>query len=61
MQRRSDGGVRDIARAIERQITDGLLEARGRGATSVRLAAAGGTAVRVEAVKAETAMEMANR
>lgn len=47
MQRRADGGVRDIARAIERQITDGLLEARENGARSVRLFAQG-EKVRVE-------------
>jgi ATP-dependent Clp protease ATP-binding subunit ClpA len=31
------GGVRDIAREIERQVTDGLIEARAQGATRVRL------------------------
>ena len=31
------GGVRDIAREIERQVTDGLIEARSQGATRVRL------------------------
>jgi ATP-dependent Clp protease ATP-binding subunit ClpA len=31
------GGVRDIAREIERQVTDGLIEARSNGATRVRL------------------------
>jgi ATP-dependent Clp protease ATP-binding subunit ClpA len=31
------GGVRDIAREIERQVTDGLIEARSQGATQVRL------------------------
>jgi ATP-dependent Clp protease ATP-binding subunit ClpA len=31
------GGVRDIAREIERQVTDGLIEARSHGATRVRL------------------------
>jgi len=36
MQKRSDGGVRDIARAIERQVTDGLLE-RGKKAQELRL------------------------
>ncbi|MBF9234797.1 AAA family ATPase [Microvirga alba] len=35
---RIDGGVRDIARAIEQQLTDGLLDARSAGAQSVRLA-----------------------
>jgi len=47
MQKRSDGGVRDIARAIERQVTDGLLDAREKGAKSVRLHADGHN-VRVE-------------
>jgi ATP-dependent Clp protease ATP-binding subunit ClpA len=47
LQRRADGGVRDIARAIEREVTDGILDARGRGAKSVRLKA-DGTKVRVE-------------
>lgn len=31
------GGVRDIAREIERQVTDGLIEARSQGATRVKL------------------------
>jgi ATP-dependent Clp protease ATP-binding subunit ClpA len=47
MQKQSDGGVRDIARAIERQVTDGLLEARENGAKSIRLFAQGEN-VRVE-------------
>jgi ATP-dependent Clp protease ATP-binding subunit ClpA len=29
------GGVRDVARAIERQVSDGLIDARGAGATQV--------------------------
>jgi ATP-dependent Clp protease ATP-binding subunit ClpA len=33
------GGVRDIARAIEKQITDGLIDARAAGARRVRLRA----------------------
>ena len=33
------GGVRDIARAIEKQITDGLIDARGAGARRIRLQA----------------------
>lgn len=37
MSERMDGGVRDVARAIERQITDGLIEARAAGAAAVRL------------------------
>ena len=47
MHKRYDGGVRDIARAIERQVTDGLLDARESGAKSVRLFA-NGPNVRVE-------------
>lgn len=35
------GGVRDIARTIERQITDGLIDARAEGATRIRLQADG--------------------
>jgi ATP-dependent Clp protease ATP-binding subunit ClpA len=31
------GGVRDMTRAIERQVTDGLIDARGLGASEVRL------------------------
>jgi len=41
LQGRSDGSVRDIARAIERQITDGLIDARAKGARRVRLVASG--------------------
>jgi ATP-dependent Clp protease ATP-binding subunit ClpA len=33
------GGVRDIARAIEKQITDGLIDARAAGARRIRLRA----------------------
>src|SRR5262245_21053722 len=47
LQKRTDGGVRDISRAIEREVTDGLLEARGKGAKRVRLVAEG-AAVRVD-------------
>jgi ATP-dependent Clp protease ATP-binding subunit ClpA len=36
-----DGGVRDVARAIERQISDGLVDARANHAREVRLAAKG--------------------
>lgn len=55
MQKRSDGGVRDIARAIERQVTDGLLEARENGAKSVRLYAQGEN-VRVEVASVSAAV-----
>jgi ATP-dependent Clp protease ATP-binding subunit ClpA len=35
------GGVRDIARAIEKQITDGLIDAKSEGARRIRLQADG--------------------
>jgi ATP-dependent Clp protease ATP-binding subunit ClpA len=41
MSDRMDGGVRDVTRAIERQITDGLIEARTANAKAVRLIADG--------------------
>lgn len=43
------GGVRDIAREIEREVTDGLIEARSQGATRVRLMP-DGTDIKVIAV-----------
>jgi ATP-dependent Clp protease ATP-binding subunit ClpA len=43
------GGVRDIARAIEQEVTDGFIDARGAGATKVRIVAAG-TSTKVIAV-----------
>lgn len=46
LSQRTQGGVRDIARAIERQITDGLIDARGANATRIQLVAQG-TAIRV--------------
>lgn len=49
LQKRTDGGVRDISRAIEREVTDGLLEARGKSAKTVRLLN-DGAGVRVEIV-----------
>jgi ATP-dependent Clp protease ATP-binding subunit ClpA len=39
LRSKTDGGVRDIARSIERQVTDGLLEARAAGASEVKLKA----------------------
>ena len=39
---KTSGGVRDITRAIEREISDGLIEARGKGATCVSLVDRGG-------------------
>lgn len=54
LQKKTDGGVRDIARAIERQVTDGLLEARGNNIETVRLMAVG-EKVEVEAAKEERA------
>jgi ATP-dependent Clp protease ATP-binding subunit ClpA len=50
LQKRTDGGVRDIARAIEREVTDGILDARAKGAKTVRLSAAG-TGIQVDIVK----------
>jgi len=41
LQKRSDGGVRDIVRAIERDVSDGLIDARARGATTIGLRAQG--------------------
>jgi ATP-dependent Clp protease ATP-binding subunit ClpA len=38
---RTSGGVRDITRAIERQVTDGLIDARSMKATRVRLLSQG--------------------
>jgi ATP-dependent Clp protease ATP-binding subunit ClpA len=58
LQQRTDGSVRDISRAIEREVTDGLLEARGKGAISLRLVA-DGTTVRVDIVKSTTQSPMA--
>jgi hypothetical protein len=43
------GGVRDMTRAIERQITDGLIDARAAGATEIRLAQ-DGERVRIETI-----------
>ena len=40
-KQKSKGGVRDIARAIEKQITDGLIDAKADGAKRIRLEAAG--------------------
>ncbi|MEO1650470.1 MAG: AAA family ATPase [Pseudomonadota bacterium] len=37
LERRMDGGVRDIARSIERQITDGLIDARAMKVEEVQL------------------------
>jgi ATP-dependent Clp protease ATP-binding subunit ClpA len=46
-ERGAQGGVRDIARAIERQITDGIIDARSHNADTIRLVA-DGKAVRTE-------------
>lgn len=37
MSGKMQGGVRDMTRAIERQVTDGLIDARGSGASEIRL------------------------
>ena len=39
MSAHMDGGVRDVARAIERDVSDGLIDARSAGADSVRIVA----------------------
>ncbi len=49
LEKRTDGGVRDIVRAIEREVSDGLIEARANNAETVRMSAAG-TKVVVEPV-----------
>jgi ATP-dependent Clp protease ATP-binding subunit ClpA len=46
LSQRTHGGVRDIARAIERQITDGLIDARHGNAKCIKLMAQG-TTIRV--------------
>jgi hypothetical protein len=40
----SKGVVRDIARAIEQEVTDGLIDARGAGVTTVRIVSDGAKA-----------------
>ena len=49
----SKGGVRDIARAIEQGVTDGLIDSRGAGATQVRIVA-DGAATKVIALDAKS-------
>jgi ATP-dependent Clp protease ATP-binding subunit ClpA len=59
LERRTDGGVRDIVRAIERDVSDGLIEARANNAKMVRMRASGAKVI-VEPVSfraAETAAE----
>lgn len=58
LEKRSDGGVRDIARAIERQVTDGLIEARAGGASEIRLIESGDT-VRVVPVDGAARLKLA--
>lgn len=48
---RSDGGVRDIARAIERQVSDALIDARANSAAAIRLVADGKDRVKVVATQ----------
>jgi ATP-dependent Clp protease ATP-binding subunit ClpA len=50
LQNRTDGGVRDIARALERQVVDGFIDARAEGAEAVGLQS-DGTAIRVVRTK----------
>lgn len=52
--RHQRGGVRDISRAIERDVTDGLIAARGIGATRIRVVA-DDTGARVIAIDAQRA------
>ena len=42
----AQGGVRDITRAIERQVTDSIIDAKTQGAASIRLRAEGAAVVR---------------
>ena len=51
MSDRMNGGVRDVARAIERQISDGLIEARAQNARTVRLVKQGSAVAVVVAQK----------
>jgi len=57
-QTKPDGGVRDIARHIEDKIADGLIDARGNGATHVMFEADGAD-VRVIPVKPDDDEEQA--
>lgn len=41
LERLTDGGVRDIVRAIERDVSDGLIEARANNAETVRMRSSG--------------------
>ncbi|MDX2288901.1 MAG: AAA family ATPase [Hyphomicrobiaceae bacterium] len=54
LQKRTDGGVRDIVRAIERDVSDGLIEARSQGANTIALRSVGERiAVDVRALREE--------
>lgn len=53
MGRHMDGGVREMSRAIERQVTDGLIDARSAGAQAIRIVKNGGL---IEIVSAEAGM-----
>jgi ATP-dependent Clp protease ATP-binding subunit ClpA len=54
LSERMSGGVRDITREIEREVTDGLIEARGTGAKQIRLVSEG-SRTSVIAIQPETA------
>lgn len=54
LAKRTDGGVRDIVRAIERDVTDGLIDARAQNAATVRLSSTGAN-VSVKAVAMRSA------
>jgi ATP-dependent Clp protease ATP-binding subunit ClpA len=51
LSQRMHGGVRDVSRAIERQVTDGLIDARAAGAAAIRLMAQGAV-IKVVAIAA---------
>ena len=53
MQQKMGGGVRDISRALERQVTDAFIDARASGARIVRLRANG------DGIEVETADRLA--
>jgi ATP-dependent Clp protease ATP-binding subunit ClpA len=57
------GGVRDITREIEREVTDSLIEARANGATRIRLLSDGAStkAIALDARSEEAAMPVKSK
>jgi ATP-dependent Clp protease ATP-binding subunit ClpA len=53
----AQGGVRDITRAIERQVTDSVIDAKTQGAASIRLLATGAS-VQAEIVEANQSVHL---